>query len=200
MTLKPAEIVKTLKSKLLTRKALVVFLLIFAFAGSAGFWGYLGVNYYQARIAEQQAREKAAREFLASLPDQPLPVEYEQLTKEEIIDRYEPRFKDLENLARENLEDLFKEAMAEYKTRREKGTLDRMRLANEYLQKGQKLEKTIDIAFETLLEEMKTEFSNNNYSTDETREVKEEIKEVYDEAKKEKKQELFTRVREKLGD
>lgn len=199
MTFNLAETIKTLKNKFLSKKALVVFLVVAAFVGSALFLGYHGVNYYQARLAEQEAREKAAQELLSSLGESSQSTEPEELTREEIITLYKPRFQALENVALMHMENLFNEAMEEYETRRERGTLDRMRFTNEYLQKGQRLEKTVDIAFETLLEEMKTEFERSNLVQEETKEIKEEIKELYNKAKEEKKQELFKRVREKLG-
>ncbi len=190
--------IKNLKDKFLTKKYLIILLLITALASGAGFWGYLGVNYYQARLAEQEARQQAARELLASLGEQSPADEHQKLSMDEIITLYKPRFKALENVALKSLEDLFNEAMEDYLTRKERGTLDRMRLANEYLQKGQRLEKTVDIAFETLLEEMKAELNSNNHAPDKTHRIKEEIKELYKEAKNEKKQELFRRVREEL--
>ena len=199
MTLKQANFIKTVKNKFLTKKTLVVVLTLAAFVGSVLYIGYHGVNYYQARLAEQEAREQAARELLASLGNSSQSTEPEELTLKEIITLYKPRFQALENIALNHLDNLFEEAIEEYKIRRARGTLDRMRFANEYLQKGQRLEKTVDIAFATLLEEMKTELERSSIAPEETRELKAEIKERYQEAKEEKKRELFQQVREKLG-
>ncbi len=165
---------------------------------NATFWTWAGLHYTRSRAEAQQAREQAAREIIASLEEQNRRENNELLSKEEVLYLYEPRFKALENIALQRLEELYDEAVEEYEARRKKGSFDRMRFGNEYLQKGQELEKTFDTAFKTLLGELEEKMETNNLPPAAYEEVETELKDLYDQAKDEKKQELINKVRDKL--
>ena len=180
------------------RKILLTLIISFSLLYGAAFWGYLGFTLYQNRMTAEQARAEATADLLASLEEVEQSTADDYRSKEEIIERFEPRFASLEERAFERLSNLYEEALEEYNNRRLTGNVDRMRLANEYLQQGQQLEKTFDSAFDTLLDEMEQMMEDNYIPRGDIEEVKKEVREMYEEMKQEKKQELLSEVRERL--
>jgi hypothetical protein len=110
---------------------------------------------------------------------------------ESIIAKYAPVFEKLEESAIERLEELYQAAAAEYQEESQAGTLNRFQLANKYLQAGRLLESSVDNAFYTLLDGMEKELKKNDLPTA----IVSEIESAYEETKKDKKEELFGRLR-----
>ncbi len=80
-----------------------------------------------------------------------------EITLEE---KYLPKFEEIESQAVTQLNSLIDDAYIEYGRKKEKGELT-LPILFLYLEKGKKLEREIDIAFQNLLSEMKTELKNN---------------------------------------
>jgi hypothetical protein len=114
---------------------------------------------------------------------------------ESIIAKYAPVFEKLQESAIERLEELYQAAVAEYQEESQAGTLNRFQLANKYLQAGRLLEASVDNAFYALLDGMEKELKKNNLPTA----IVSEIESAYEETKKDKKEELFGRLRGHLG-
>jgi hypothetical protein len=114
---------------------------------------------------------------------------------ESIIAKYAPVFEKLQESAIERLEELYQAAVAEYQEESQAGTLNRFQLANKYLQAGRLLEASVDNAFYALLDGMEKELKKNNLPTA----IVSEIESTYEETKKDKKEELFGRLRGHLG-
>lgn len=114
---------------------------------------------------------------------------------EGVIAKYEPIFAQLQSTAIDRLEELYQAAVAEYRAEKEAGTLNRFRLTNKYLQAGRRLESSVDKAFFMLLDGMEKELIRKNLPGD----MIAEIEEAYEQTKKDKKEELFGRVREQIG-
>lgn len=114
---------------------------------------------------------------------------------EGIIASYEPAFQGLEEIALERLDSLYAAALADYRHRERKGSLDRFRLTNEYIQAGRILERNVDEKFNDLLAMMKAELKDQGYSTA----AADEIRDTYERAKAEKKRQLLDRLRQEVG-
>jgi hypothetical protein len=114
---------------------------------------------------------------------------------ESIVAKYAPVFEKLQDSAIERLEELYQAAAAEYQKESEAGTLNRFQLANKYLQAGRLLESSVDKTFYTLLNSMEKELKKNDLPTG----IVSEIESAYEETKKDKKEELFGRLRGHLG-
>jgi len=143
---------------------------------------------------ERLLREQFGDAFFDEFNDLPEPEE-SPARLEDIIAKYEPFFKNLENQAIERLEALFQAALEEYDEQRKRGTLNRFQFTNKYIQAGSLLERQVDASFYMLLGRMETDLIRNNLPTD----ILQEIEETYTNAKQLKKEELFVRAREKLG-
>ena len=169
------------------KKRAILILIIVALIGTAWLSAF-ALNYYRDMQAAQQAREERAREILDAFQEE---VEEDNTyTEEEILARYESRFVELEEVAVSRLEELFDEAVEDYKEQRKEGSVDRFSLTNKYIQEGRELEKTFDTAFNLLLSDLEAALTKNGHST----EITQEIEKAYKEAKNEKKQELFGRL------
>ena len=168
------------------KKALIV--LVFVVLIGTAWLSIIAVNYYRDMLAAQQARKERAQELIAQLQ--------EDNEEDEILARYESRFRELENLAVSSLEDLFEEAVEDYKKQKKEGSVDRLTFTNKYIQKGRELEKTYDAAFYIMLADLEAALIKNGHSTD----ITAEIEKAYNEAKKEMKQELFSRLLKKKND
>jgi len=112
-----------------------------------------------------------------------------------IIAKYEPVFTALQNTALERLEELYQAAVAEYREESTAGTYNRFRLTTKYLQAGRLLESSVNDAFYKLLNAMEKELISNNLPVT----IVTELDDAYKQAKQEKKEELFGRLREQLG-
>lgn len=112
-----------------------------------------------------------------------------------IIANYEPAFLELEAEALGRLEELFDSAIEDYRLQEKEGALDSFVLTNKYIQAGRLLERNVDKVFDELLADMKEELINLGLPTD----IAEEVKETYQQAKEEKKRELFDRLRSTVG-
>jgi hypothetical protein len=183
-----------LKSEFATGKGLATLIIIASVLLSLALWISLGLSIYKSYTAREQFRQDQVTELLSAL-DLLREAEEETETEEEIVSRFEPRFKALENLAADRLGDLFDEALEEYTEQKEAGTLDSLRFTNRYIQKGRELEKTFDEVFARLLEEMKSELRENGLPTG----AASVITELYNNAKDEKKQELLKELRQKIS-
>jgi hypothetical protein len=183
-----------LKSEFATGKGLATLIIIASVLLSLALWISLGLSIYKSYTAREQFRQDQVTELLSAL-DLLREAEEETETEEEIVSRFEPRFKALENLAADRLGDLFDEALEEYTEQKEAGTLDSLRFTNRYIQKGRELEKTFDEVFARLLEEMKSELSANGLPTG----AVSAITELYNRAKDEKKQELLKELRLRIS-
>lgn len=171
----------------------VPILIIVALIGTA--WlSVFALNYYRDMLAAQQAREERAQELIAAFQEEE--EEENTDTKEEILARYESRFRELQNQAVSSLEDLFEEAVEEYKQQKNKSSVDRFKLTNKYIQEGRDLEKTFDAAFSILITDLEAALSKNGHPT----EITGEIEKAYKEAKNEMKQELFGRLLKKQNE
>ena len=143
---------------------------------------------------ERLLREQFGDAFFDDFNDLP-ELEENPVQLEDVIAKYEPLFENLENRALERLEDLFQAALEEYTAQRKSGTLNRFQFTNKYIQAGSLLEERVDASFYNLLGRMENELNRNNLPTN----ILQEIEETYTAAKQEKKEELFSRLREKLG-
>lgn len=129
------------------------------------------------------------------LPDDLSELENEDDQLENIIEKYEPLFQNLEDTASKRLEDLLQAAVSEYEEQKKTGTFDRFQLTNKYIQAGRLLENRVDDSFYAMLNQMKVELNRKKLPT----EIISEIEDAYKETKAQKKQELFSRLREKIG-
>lgn len=86
------------------------------------------------------------------------------VTAESIIAKHEPRSLALESIAIERLDTLFESGKTEHIRKAEDGTLDRFTLVNKYIQAGRSLEQGVDATFYTLLDELKVDLQNNDFS------------------------------------
>jgi hypothetical protein len=143
---------------------------------------------------ERLLREQFGDAFFDDFNDLP-EIEDNNAQLEDVIAKYEPLFENLENRALERLEDLFQAALAEYNEKRKSGTINRFQFTNKYIQAGQMLEERVDASFYNLLGRMENELNRNNLPT----EILQEIEQTYTTAKQQKKEELFSLLREKLG-
>ncbi len=172
-----------------TKKIAASALLIFIWAGALMFiYNFFFLNPWMETLLHQQFGEGFFDFSMFSVADD----NADDL--EGIIAKYEPVFESLQETAEERLEELYRVAITEYHEKKETGTYDRFQLGNKYLQAGQLLERTVDKAFFELLEGMEKELSHKNLPTG----VVSEIEEKYNKTKQEKKEEIFSRLREEI--
>ena len=179
--------------KLISKEKLILIpaiIFVTAVAGTAIYISYINVN----PALEKALREQFGEDFFkfeSELPE--VNSEADQL--EDIIDKYEPLFLNLEERSLERLETLFQNAIAEYNERKKTGTYDRLQLTNKYSQAGRLLEQNVDRSFYLLLNQMETELKRRDLPTG----IIKEIESSFIAAKTEKKLELFGRLREKVN-
>ena len=178
-------------AKFINLKFLVI-LLVIALLSGAGYWVYHTYFYINPAL-EQSLREEFGDEFFDDFNSLPQ-AENDEDQLENIVARYEPLFKNLEDTATERLEKLYQAAVEEYEEQKKSGTFDRFKLTNKYINAGRLLENSVDESFYMMLDQMRTELNRKDLPT----EVVLEIEEAYIEAKDQKKQELFSRLREKI--
>ena len=178
--------------KKISKKSILISIIIIAVIAATSTWLYF--NYYALNPSSEQAlRDQFGDAFFDDFND--LPEEDTEAEKlEDIIERYEPLFENLQDTASERLENLFQAALTEYNERKKAGTYDRFQLTNKYIQAGKLLEKKVDESFYLMLNQMESELKRRELPTA----VITEIEEAYKETKSEKMQELFRRLREKL--
>jgi hypothetical protein len=80
-------------------------------------------------------------------------------------EKYLPQFQEIQRLAVTSIDELIIEAYIEYERKKEKGELT-LPILFSYIEKGKKLEKDIDLAFQSLLTEMKTEIKAKGLQED----------------------------------
>ncbi len=172
-----------------TKKILISALIVCVWAGSLLFiYNFFMLNPWMEALLRQQFGEGFFDFSMFSVADD----NAEDL--EGIMAKYEPVFESLQDTAEERLEELYQFAITEYHEEKEAGTYDRFQLTNKYLQAGQLLERTVDQAFYNLLENMEKELKHKELPTD----IVFEIEKTYKEAKQEKKENIFDRLREQL--
>ena len=178
--------------KKISKKRFLISIIIIAAIAAATPWLYY--NYYAVNPASEQAlRDQFGDAFFDDFND--LPEEVTEAEKlEDIIERYEPLFENLQDTATERLENLFQAAITEYNEQKKAGTYDRFKLTNKYIQAGKLLEKRVDESFYLMLNQMESELKRKELPT----EVITEVETAYKETKSEKMQELFRRLRDKL--
>ncbi|MDW7730599.1 MAG: hypothetical protein SCJ94_11445 [Bacillota bacterium] len=178
--------------KLLTKHkaALIIVIALLLIAGSFAYYFF----FYSNILLEAQLRDQFGDAFFDDFNGQTEPPDESDLL-EDVIEKYQPRFETLEDRAIERLEELFQTALAEYEEQRRRGTLNRFHFTNKYIQAGQLLEQRVDASFYDLLGRMENELNRNGLPT----EILAEVEETYLTAKQQKKDELFSRLREKLG-
>lgn len=111
----------------------------------------------------------------------------EPVTLEQINNKYQPQFTNLQNLALSRLDTLFAAAVQEYK----EGTLSRSQLSQKYIQAATTLEANVDNQFYAVLAKMEKELKGNNLATD----IVNVYKVNYESAKSDKRAQLFAQVR-----
>lgn len=121
---------------------------------------------------------------------QNLPAEKKQ-SEQAIIEKYAPSFDALEQTAFSRLDILLSSAVSEYKQQKAAGTLNTAALAKKYLQAGTTLENNVDSAFNSTLNDMKTELEQNDLPTT----VIKEIQNQYDSAIAAKRSEILAKAR-----
>jgi len=164
----------------------------------AGTGLYVYSHYFTLHPAvESQLREQFGDAFFDEFNDlEEEEPEPEQIDPDKIVERYEHRFEGLEERANERLEELFEEAVADYRRQKAESTLDRFEFVNKYIQAGRMLESRVDEVFYELLSEMEAELIKGGHSL----EILEEIEATYKQAKEEKKRQLLQRLRQEIGE
>lgn len=104
---------------------------------------------------------------------------------EQIINVYDPKFKALENEFNSSLNNLIKDALADYNS----GNYTKFQLARFYLDKGYKIEKESDAKFYSLVKELEKELKNNSLDLS----LKDEIVNYYETVKSAKKDSLINK-------
>lgn len=102
---------------------------------------------------------------------------------DQIINVYDPKFKALENEFNLSLDNLIKDALADYNS----GNYTKFQLARFYLDKGYKIEKESDAKFYSLVKELEKELKNNSLDLS----LKDEIVNYYETVKSAKKDSLI---------
>lgn len=113
-----------------------------------------------------------------------------QITQAEIVTKYTPQFKQLQNVALSRLDTLYSAAIQEYVQQKNAGTLNRSALAQKYIQAGTRLETNLDSKFYGTLNEMQAELVANNFSTDSVGVIKSE----YENAKSGMRSQLMAKI------
>jgi len=98
---------------------------------------------------------------------------------------YDPKFKALENEFNSLLDNLIKDALADYNS----GNYNKFQLARFYLDKGYKIEKESDAKFYSLVKELEKELKNNSLDLS----LKDEIVNYYETVKSAKKDSLINK-------
>ncbi|MFN7250697.1 MAG: hypothetical protein ACK4M9_07835 [Anaerobacillus sp.] len=80
-------------------------------------------------------------------------------------EKYLPQFQEIEHLAVTSLNELINEAYIEYERKKENGE-HTLPILFSYIEKGKKIERDIDLAFQSLLTEMKTEIKAKGLQED----------------------------------
>lgn len=114
-----------------------------------------------------------------------------EITKEQVINKYQPKFNYLQNVALGRLDTLYSAAAKEYEQLRKAGTLNRPALAQKYIQAGTMLEANVDNQFYSTLNAMQAELVANNLPID----VIASNKAAYEQAKSNKRAQLLSKVR-----
>ncbi len=104
---------------------------------------------------------------------------------DQIINVYDPKFKALENEFNSLLDNLIKDALADYNS----GNYTKFQLARFYLDKGYKIEKESDAKFYSLVKELEKELKNNSLDLS----LKDEIVNYYETVKSAKKDSLINK-------
>jgi len=104
---------------------------------------------------------------------------------DQIINVYDPKFKALENEFNSSLNNLIKDALADYNS----GNYTKFQLARFYLDKGYKIEKESDAKFYSLVKELEKELKNNSLDLS----LKDEIVNYYETVKSAKKDSLINK-------
>lgn len=111
--------------------------------------------------------------------------------QDEISQKYEAQFRQLQSVALSRLDTLFSAAIQEYNQAKKAGTLNRAELAKKYIQAGTTLEANLDNQFYSVLSKMEAELKANNLPTD----VVGVYKNEYEQAKSDKRAQLLGKVR-----
>jgi hypothetical protein len=111
---------------------------------------------------------------------------HSQFTLEE---KYLPKFEEIERQAHTKLNILIDEAYLEYHKKKEKGELTIPILFNS-IEKANKLETEIDVAFQNLLTELKTEIEANGLKDD----LAKKYEQHYVKSKRKNKLQIFKHV------
>lgn len=114
-----------------------------------------------------------------------------QITQEQVVNKYKPKFAYLQSIALGRLDTLYSAAAQEYDQLRKAGTLNRSALAQKYIQAGTMLEANVDNQFYSTLNAMEAELIANNLPTD----VIAASKAEYQNAKSSKRGQLLAKVR-----
>lgn len=137
-------------------------------------------------VKETQAIEdKATGDKSKVTKQKPSEVESNPVTKETIKKKYTPKFRALEETALDRLDTLFNSAQLEYKQKKKDGTLNKTEFTRKYVRAANKLEEGVDSAFNALLDNMKTEITKHNLSTEMIKDVKQQYKEAISKKKSE---------------
>lgn len=182
------------------KKRLFIAITIVIALTAGGFWfynTYFAINPHLEQVLREQFGDHFFDDFeevkeADAENDQGESEEYEL---EDVVEKYEPMFENLEKTAINRLEELFQSAVKEYEEQRQARTLDRFQLTNKYINAGRLLEERVDSSFYMLLERMESELERKDLPTD----IISDIEKTYKEAKDEKKQELFGRLRDKVS-
>jgi hypothetical protein len=102
---------------------------------------------------------------------------------DQVINVYYPKFTALENEFNSSLDNLVKDALADYNS----GNYTKFQLARFYLDKGYKIEKESDAKFYSLVKELEKELKNNSLDLS----LKDEIVNYYETVKSAKKNSLI---------
>ncbi|WP_407313966.1 hypothetical protein [Desulfosporosinus sp. SB140] len=139
-------------------------------------------------MKEPDAQEES--QTMASSTPANEPAAENQVTSDEINNKYIPRFNYLQNVALSRLDTLYSAAAQEYAQRKKDGTLNRSELAQKYIQAGTMLETSVDKQFYSTLDAMKAELIANNLPTD----IISQEKANYEKAKSSKRAELLAKA------
>ncbi|AET69497.1 hypothetical protein Desor_4055 [Desulfosporosinus orientis DSM 765] len=113
-----------------------------------------------------------------------------QITQQTIINKYQPKFDYLQNVALSRLDTLYSAAVQEYKQSKKAGTLKRSEFVQKYIQAGTMLEANVDSQFYSTLNAMKSDLIANNLSTD----IISDTEKVYEKTKSSKRSQLLAKI------
>lgn len=119
-----------------------------------------------------------------------IPVQWGYGESQELIKvKYLPLFEEIEQQAITELDSLINQAYIEYELKKAKGELT-LPILFSYIEKGKQLEAEIDIAFQSLLFQMKSEFSQNGLSE----ELAKEYEQRYVKSKRKSKLQILKNI------